>query len=74
MNFSFKYHADEKLAENLLFSYGTGKLNSKIDSGFGSVAGQYSSTLSKFLSNSVQLNINLMINSAKHLSEKKDNE
>ena len=72
--YGFKHHADEKLAENLLLSYGTGKLNSKIDFGFDSVAGQYSSTLSKFLSNSVQLNINVMINSAKHLSEKKDNE
>ena len=78
MDFSFqdgfKYHTDEKLAENLLLGYGTGKLNSKVNSGFDKIVSQYSPTLSSFLSNSVQLNINVMINTAKHLSEKKDNE
>uniref|UniRef100_UPI002493B6A0 hypothetical protein n=1 Tax=Maribacter luteus TaxID=2594478 RepID=UPI002493B6A0 len=74
MDFSFQdgfqYHADNKLVENLFLGYSTAKLDSKVGSGFDKIVGQYSPTLSSFLSNSVQLNINVMVNSAKHLTEK----
>lgn len=74
MDFSFQdgfqLHTDKKLGENLLLGLGKKQLNKKIGSGFRNTVGQHSTLLSDFLSNTTELNLNVMIDAAKRSSEK----
>ena len=65
----FQINADEKLFTNLAVGIGKNQLNSGINNSLGSTIGKFSPVLSNVLSTGSQLNINVIIDSAKRKIE-----